>query len=61
MLFHINIITMDLIEAIEKIHNKNILVYATDVVDGTDVRTLTKEEKNRYALVMGNEGNGDIG
>lgn len=58
MLFHINIITMDLIEAIEKIHNKNILVYATDVVDGTDVRTLTKEEKNRYALVMGNEGNG---
>lgn len=58
MLFHINVITMDLIEAIEKIHNKNILVYATDVVDGTDVRTLTKEEKNRYALVMGNEGNG---
>lgn len=58
MLFHINIITMDLIEAIEKIHNKNILVYAKDVVDGTDVRTLTKEEKNRYALVMGNEGNG---
>lgn len=58
MLFHINIITMDLIEAVEKIHNKNILVYATDVVDGTDVRTLTKEEKNRYALVMGNEGNG---
>lgn len=58
MLFHINIITMDLTEAIEEIHKNNILVYATDVVDGTDVRTLSKNEKEKYALVMGNEGNG---
>ena len=56
MLFHINIISMDLEKAIEEIHKNNIQVYATDVVDGIDVRTLT--DKSKYALVMGNEGNG---
>lgn len=58
MLFHINIISMNLINAINDIHNKKITVYATDVVDGVDARTLSKEEKSKYALVMGNEGNG---
>lgn len=56
MIFHINIISRDLESAIEEIHNKGINVYATDVVDGIDVRTLT--DKSKYALVMGNEGNG---
>ena len=28
------------------------------MVNGVDVRTLTKEEKSRYALIVGNEGNG---
>ena len=41
---------------VEEIHKNNIQVYATDVVDGIDVRTLT--DKSKYALVMGNEGNG---
>lgn len=56
MMFHINIISKDLSSAIEEIHNRGIKVYATDVVDGIDVRTLT--DKSKYALVMGNEGNG---
>ena len=41
---------MDLTEAIEEIHKNNILVYATDVVDGTDFRTLSKNEKEKYVL-----------
>ena len=49
---------MNLINAINDIHNKKITVYATDVVDGVDARTLSKEEKSKYALVMGNEGQG---
>lgn len=56
MMFHINIISKDLSSSIEEIHNRGIKVYATDVVDGIDVRTLT--DKSKYALVMGNEGNG---
>ncbi len=56
MLFHIPILQMNLEEAIKKIKNKNVCVYATDVHNGIDVRSL--EEKNSYALIMGNEGNG---
>ena len=55
MFCHINIITMDLDEAIEKIKNKGIEVYGTNVVDGIDVKEINKSS---YALVMGNEGNG---
>ncbi|MBR2678335.1 MAG: RNA methyltransferase [Bacilli bacterium] len=55
MFCHINIITMDLEEAIEKIKNKGIEVYGTNVVDGIDVKEINKSS---YALVMGNEGNG---
>ena len=56
MLFHINIIQMDLEEAIETIKNDHIPVYATDVASGIDVRNI--ENKEAYALIMGNEGNG---
>ena len=56
MFCHINIITMDLEEAIESIKNSNISVYGTNVVNGYDVSTIS--DKSSYALVMGNEGNG---
>jgi len=56
MFCHINIITMDLEEAIDSIKNSGISVYGTNVVDGYDVSTVT--DKDSYALVMGNEGNG---
>ena len=56
MFCHINIISMDLVDAIEIIKNKNIMVYGTNVVNGFDVRNIKDREK--YALIMGNEGNG---
>ena len=56
MFCHINIITMDLEEAISTIKSKNIPVYGTNVVNGSDVSSVT--DKSSYALVMGNEGNG---
>ena len=56
MFCHINIITMDLEEAISSIKSMGINVYGTNVVDGYDVSTIT--DKDSYALVMGNEGNG---
>ena len=56
MFCHINIITRDLEEAIKELKNNNIPVYGTNVVEGEDVSTITN--KDSYALVMGNEGNG---
>ena len=55
MFAHINIVTMDLEEAIEIIKSKGISVYGTNVVDGENISNL---DKSSYALVMGNEGNG---
>ncbi|MBR5370396.1 MAG: RNA methyltransferase [Bacilli bacterium] len=56
MFCHINIITMDLVEAINTIKSRNITVYGTNVNDGVDVRSIS--DTSSYALVMGNEGNG---
>ncbi len=56
MFCHINIITMDLEEAIKKIKDRGIKVYGTNVVNGQEVNTIS--DKSSYALVMGNEGNG---
>ena len=56
MFCHINIITMDLEEAIKKIKDRGIKVYGTNVVNGKEVNTIS--DKSSYALVMGNEGNG---
>ena len=55
MFCHINIVTMDLEEAIDIIKNKGIKVYGTNVVNGSDVSSVSKSS---YALVMGNEGSG---
>ena len=56
MFCHINIITMDLVEAIDIIKSNGIKVYGTNVVNGEDVSSII--DKSSYALVMGNEGNG---
>ncbi len=56
VLFHTNIIKMDLDSAIDKLKNNNYLIYATSVIDGVDIKTIDK--KQRYALIMGNEGRG---
>ena len=48
MLFHMNIVITDI----------DIPVYGTCVDDGYDIRDIPKEERNKYVLVMGNEGNG---
>ncbi len=56
MFCHINIITMDLSDAISTIKSRGITVYGTNVVNGEDVSSISN--KSSYALVMGNEGNG---
>lgn len=58
MAFHMNIITASLSETILELKKQNIPIFGTRVDGGMEVNTLTKEEKEKYALVMGNEGNG---
>lgn len=56
--FHINIIQRDLVQVIKELKEKEISVYGTRVESGEDIRTLTQKDKNKYALIMGNEGQG---
>lgn len=56
MFCHINIITMDLNDAIAELKTRNITIYGTDVNNGEDVRNIN--DTSSYALIMGNEGRG---
>ena len=58
MFYHINIINMPGIDVMMLLHNLEIPIYGTSVVNGYDVRELESSEKEKFALVMGNEGNG---
>ena len=55
MIFHINIIRCDLEEVINKIKG-DIKIIGTSLGDSTPLRML--EKKDRFALIVGNEGNG---
>ena len=58
MNFHIDIIEQDLLEVIPKLRKEDIPIYGTDVNHGENVRVLKEKDKEKYALIMGNEGNG---
>ncbi len=58
MIFHVNIIIRNAFEIVPLLQNYGIPVYGTQVDHGMDVRSLTKKDKERFALVVGNEGNG---
>ena len=56
MIFHINIVRRDVIDTIDKLHDLGYVVLGTSVDVGMYVDKV--ELTNKYALVMGNEGNG---
>lgn len=58
MVFHTNIVIKDLIPTIEELKQNEIPIYGTKVDNGKDVRELKANDKNKYCLIMGNEGNG---
>ena len=55
MIFKVNVVTMDLEEAINKIKEKDIKVYYADMFGKEKLEDITLKE---YALVMGSEGQG---
>lgn len=56
MIFHINIISRPIVDVIKKLKEDNFLIYGTKVTHGDSLKNIIAPEK--YAIVMGNEGNG---
>lgn len=56
MIFNINIIIRDLYSFVSKLKKDNYKVYSTNVVNGSEVKSIERYEK--CAIIMGNEGNG---
>lgn len=56
MMFHINIIRKNLLEYIPKLKDENYQILGTKVTHGNSLKTLEKISK--FAIIMGNEGNG---
>ncbi len=56
MLFHMNIVRKNLLEILPKLENLGYDLLGTKVTHGNDIKTLEKSEK--FAIIMGNEGNG---
>ena len=56
MNFHLNIIREELTSIIPKLKENNYIIYGTNVIEGIDVKSVSRDKK--YAIIMGNEGNG---
>lgn len=56
MIFHINIIEEDLYDIIPKLSMLDYKIYGTRVTHGKSLKTI--EKNNKFAIIMGNEGNG---
>lgn len=55
-IFKIDVLRLDLCDAILKIRSMGISIYGTDVANGIDVSSVV--DNDSYAVIMGNEGNG---
>lgn len=58
MIFFVNIIRDNILGTIKTLQNEDVVIYGTNVEDGINVKTLKQRDKNRFALVVGNEGQG---
>ena len=56
IIFHIDIVKMEVSECIDKLHEEGYEIYGTKVDGGTTLTEITVGEK--YAVIMGNEGAG---
>lgn len=56
LIFHLNILIMDLKGIIPKLKNEDYKIFGTKVTYGKSLKTIEKTKK--FAIIMGNEGNG---
>lgn len=58
MIFNINVVTLTKEEIIKFLQETDLVVYGTDVNGGVCASSLSPQEKEKFVLIMGNEGNG---
>ena len=58
MFSHINIVLKDTNSTIDYMKFNNIPIYGTSVEGGEELSTLNNKDKEKYCLIMGNEGKG---
>lgn len=56
MIFHLNIMTTNIVNIIKKLKEDNYSVVGTDVVNGISIDEF--ENRDKFAIIMGNEGKG---
>lgn len=56
LIFHINIVISNLENTIPKLKNAGYQILGTKVTDGKSLKSI--EKKKKFAIIMGNEGNG---
>lgn len=58
MIFHTNIIVRNVYDWVRMIKASDFRVYGTCVDGGVDVKSLIPDDKEKFVLIVGNEGNG---
>ena len=58
IMFHINIVVADLNMVINDLKKNGIKIYGTDVEKGITPNSIPSTNKDKYAIVLGNEGTG---
>ncbi|MCI8568200.1 MAG: RNA methyltransferase [Bacilli bacterium] len=58
IIFYLPIKRCDIIHEIKLIKHKGITIYGTDVINGIDIRNISNYQKDKFCIIMGNEGNG---
>lgn len=56
LIFHINIVVENLVNVIPKLKNEGYQIIGTKVTNGKSLKSI--EKKKKFAIIMGNEGNG---
>ena len=58
MLFHLNVINRKIDKVFDFLHYKEIPIYGSSVDYGMNVCDLSEKDRKKFALIVGNEGNG---
>jgi len=58
MYCYLNIIEKNAKVAIKELKDNNYIILGTNVKNGINIKSLDKDNLNKYCLIMGNEGNG---
>ena len=58
MLFHLNVISRKIDKVLDLLHDKEIPIYGSSADYGMNVCDLGEKDRKKFALIVGNEGNG---